>query len=485
MKEALLVSILIPLIVTFFLPAFKPKAATWLSALSFIVPMVVILAFLLSGTSFEMPLISLSPPIGEFYILADPISNAFGFTICLVSAMVALYSLPYMNHRFEEMLHSGEVKDIAFEFRKYWFLYNLYAVAMLWLVYAGNFILLYIFLEISLLASFLLIYLYGYGNRQWVGILYFVWTHIAGVLALLGILIVGFENNSAAFNAVTSVSLLAWLLIFLGMVVKLPGLGPHIWLPWAHAEAPTPVSALLSPLTVGLAGYVLLRVYQLDPSFVVQFRDLIIAYAIISSIYAGLSVFKQKDYKRLLAYSTVSQMGYVLIAICLGSYGLIGVVIQYISHAFGKSILFMTAGAIIATFHGLRDLTKMSGMHEYIPTIANAALIGFMTLCGILTIGMFGEFYILAGLTEIYGFNLAVLLAVIVVFIISGLYSFYTMKVIYYGTPAGYEKPKFSRLLDLPLYVIAFFSVAFVFPPLATALLGGLKIALGVGGVVP
>ncbi len=470
--------ILIPLIATFVLPFFRSREATWISAASFVIPMFATLYYLLTLQEFEVPVIDLGAPIGEFYLLSDPISNAFGFTICLVSAMVALYSLPYMKHRFEEMN-----VDVEREFKKYWFLYNLYAVAMLWLVYAGNLLLLYIFLEISLLASFLLIYMYGYGNRQWVGILYFVWTHIAGVLAFLGFLLIAFENQSLALHSIAAVGFTAWLLIFLGMVVKLPGLGPHIWLPWAHAEAPTPVSALLSPLTVGLAGYVLLRIYLVDPSFIVQFRDIIVAYAIVSSVYAGLSVFKQSDYKRLLAYSTVSQMGYVLIAICLGTAGLVGVVIQYISHAFGKSILFMTAGAIIATFHGLRDVNKMSGMHEYVPTIANAALIGFMTLSGILTIGMFAELFILVGLTQVYGFNVYVIAAVVLVFIISGLYSFYTMKTIYYGKPAGYEKPKFSRLLDAPLYFIAFFSFAFIFPPLATALLDGIKLVLG--GVVP
>ncbi|WP_202320607.1 complex I subunit 5 family protein [Archaeoglobus neptunius] len=485
LENTLAISILIPLFVTFILPALKPRIATWVSAMSFLIPMAVTLGLLITLQEFEIPLINLGPPIGDFYLLVDPISNAFGFTICLVSAMVALYSWPYMKHRFEEMLEAGETKDTNWEFRKYWFLYNLYAVAMLWLVYAGNLILLYIFLEISLLASFLLIYMYGYGNRQWVGILYFVWTHIAGVLALLGFLMVGFENQTLALHSLKVIGFLPWLLIFLGMLVKLPGLGPHIWLPWAHAEAPTPVSALLSPLTVGLAGYVLLRIYMVDSSFITQYRDIIIAYAVISSVYAGFSVFKQKDYKRLLAYSTVSQMGYVLIALCLGSYGLVGVVIQYMSHAFGKSILFMTAGAIIASFHGLRDVNKMGGMHEYVPTVANAALLGFMTLSGILTIGMFGEFYILAGLTQIYGFNLSVILAVVLVFTISGLYSFYTMKIIYYGKPAGYEKPRINRLLDFPLYVIAFFSIAFIFPPLSTALLNGMKILFGIGGVVP
>ena len=473
----MLYALLLPLLVTFILPVFRPRAATLISTLSFLIPAVVALYGLLSAHIGEELLFGVQPPVGDFYLLFDPISHAFGFTISFVSAMVALYSLPYMRHRFEEM-DAGDG-----EFKKYWFLYNLYAVSMLWLVYSGNLLLLYIFLEVSLLASFMLIYLYGYGNRQWVGILYFVWTHIAGVLALIGFLIIAFENQTLALNGIKLIGFLPWLLIFLGMVVKLPGLGPHIWLPWAHAEAPTPVSALLSPLTVGLAGYILLRIYLIDSSFIAQFRDLIIGYAIVSSIYAGLSVFRQRDYKRLLAYSTVSQMGYVLIALCLGTYGLMGLVIQYMSHAFGKAILFMTAGAIITAFHGLRSLDRMKGMHEFIPTISNAALLGFMTLSGIITIGMFAEFFILAGLTQVYGLNLAVISLVILVFVISGLYSFYTMREIYYGTPLGYEKPKFSRLLDLPLYAIAFFSVAFIFPPLAPALLDGIRFVLG--GVLP
>lgn len=471
------VAIFIPLIVTFLLPALRERAATVVSAVSFLIPMFLSLYGLLTFKSYNVSIYDFGPPVGEFYILIDPVSNVFGFTICLVSAMVALYSLPYMKHRLKEMLHHGEIKDFNREFRKYWFLYNFYAVSMLLLVYSGNFLLLYIFLEISLLTSFLLIYLYGYGNRQWVGILYFVWTHVAGVLALLGFLVLAFEAQTLSIKDVKAVSFLAWLLIFLGMIVKLPGLGPHIWLPWAHAEAPTPVSALLSPLTVGLAGYILFRVYIIDNSFVLMFRDMILAYGIATSIYAGLSVLKQTDYKRLLAYSTVSQMGYMLIALCLGAAGLAGLLIQYISHAFGKSILFMTAGAIIAIYN-LRDVKKMGGMHEYIPTISNAALIGFMTLSGILTIGMFGEFLILAGLAKVYEFNLSIVIFVILVFIISGFYSFYTMKVIYYGKPAGYEKPKFSKLLDAPLYIIAFFSVIFIFPPLATALISGLDLAL-------
>ena len=469
-------AIFIPIIAIVVAPLLRGKWAAYLSAAAFFLSFLAILYDLCVNNQYSVPLITAGEPIGKIYLLGDTISHAFGFTIAFVSAMVALYSYPYMKHRFEEM-----ELDPDREFRKYWVLYNLYAASMLWLVYSGNLILLYIFLEISLVASFLLIYYYGYGNRVWVALLYFVWTHIAGVLALIGFLIIGFENKTLALDGIATVGFLAWAFVFSGMIVKLPGLGPHVWLPWAHAEAPTPVSALLSPLTVGLAAYILLRIYLIDPSFIQTYRWEIFLYGVLTSVVAGFEVFKQNDHKRLLAYSTVSQMGYILIAFTLGKAGLIGVVIQYISHAFGKSILFMTAGAIIASYHGLRDLTKMRGMHEQIPTIANAALLGFMNLSGILAIGMIGEFFILKGLVDTFGFDLLADSLVVLVFIISGLYSFYTMKRIYYGTPMDYEKVKISRLLDAPLYVIAALSILFVFPPLATVFVN--SIVAFIGGV--
>ncbi len=467
-------AIFVPIIAIIIAPLLRGKNAAYLSAVAFLIPFLALLYDLALNNQFSVVILKALEPIGKIYLLGDTISHAFGFTISLVSAMVALYSYPYMEHRFSEM-----GLDTEREFRKYWVLYNLYAASMLWLVYAGNLILLYIFLEISLVASFLLIYYYGYGNRVWVSLLYFVWTHIAGVLLLIGLLLIGFENKSLALDSIATVGMLAWTFIFFGMIVKLPGLGPHVWLPWAHAEAPTPVSALLSPLTVGLAAYILLRIYLIDPSFIQTYRLEIFLYGVLTSVIAGFEVFKQRDHKRLLAYSTVSQMGYILIAFSLGTAGIIGVIIQYISHAFGKSILFMTAGAIIASYHGLRDLDKMRGMHEQIPTIANAALLGFMNLSGILAIGMIGEFFILKGLFDTFKFNLNAVLLVVFVFILSGLYSFYTMKRIYYGKPMEYEKVKISRLLDAPLYVIAAISILFLLPPLATWFVNSVVAFLG------
>ena len=481
--------LLLPLLVVCLAPLLTPKKATYLSSLSFMLPFFAILYCIFNGCA-DIPPMTFSPPVGEIYLKFDFISHAFGLTICIVSAMVALFALPYMKHRFEEMELSVEG-----EFRKYIFLYQFYAASMLWLVYSGNLILLYIFLEIALITAFLLIYFYGYGNRRWVGQLYLIWSLIAGVLTLAGFLIIGINNDTLALSTetikgITTVGKIAWAFILVGMLIELPVLGPHVWLPWAHAEAPTPVSALLSPLTVGLAGYVLLRIALIDYSFIVTYRMPILAYAIFSSIYAGFSVFKQTDFKRLLAYSTVSQMGYMLAALCLGPFGLIGLIIQYMSHAFGKSILFSSAGGIIAVHHGLRDINKMGGLHDSIPTISNAAVVGFLNLGGILTVGMLGEFFILRGVVETFGVNtgsLPILLAMIFMFILSVWYGFYTIMKVFYGKPKDTKRLEISGYLYVPLFIIGIISVLLLFPPLSTALIPGLKSVIPeiLGGVMP
>ena len=488
--------LLLPLIAIVIAPLLTPKKATYLSSFAFLLPFFAIIGCLFRGCPEKVSLMTLSAPLGEFYLNFDFIAHAFGLTICIVSAMIALFALPYMTHRFEEMERNADS-----EFRKYIFLYNLYAASMLWLVYSGNLVLLYVFLELSLITAFLLIYSYGYGNRKWVGLLYFVWCAVAGVLTLAGIVILAFENDSLALDVLMQggkVSMIAWAFIFFGMIIELPVLGPHVWLPWAHAEAPTPVSALLSPLTVGLAGYVLLRIALIDYSFIETYRMPILCYAIFSSIYAGFSVFKQTDFKRLLAYSTVSQMGYVLVALCIGPFGLIAVVIQYMSHAFGKSILFSCAGGIITTHHGLRDLTKMGGLHDSIPAISNAAVVGFLNLGGMLTIGMLGEFFILRGAVETFlnpespaflGWtgSLPLILAMIFMFMLSVWYGFYTIKMVFYGNPKDTKRLEISSYLYLPLYIIGIVSVLLLFPPLSTALIQGLNSIPGLclGGVVP
>ena len=157
------------------------------------------------------------------------------------------------------------------------------------------------------------------------------------------------------------------------------------------------------------------------------------------------------------------------------------------SHAFGKSILFSSAGGVIAVHHGLRDLRKMGGLHDSIPTISNAAVMGFLNLGGMLTIGMLGEFFILRGVIETFGIStkaLPVLLAVIFMFILSVWYGFYTIKRVFYGKPKSTERLEISSYLYVPLYIIGLVSILLLFPPLSSALIPGLK-AVILGGLIP
>ena len=470
--------LLLPLIVTFIAPFLRPKGAVYLSFFSFIIPFFYILHRLLTGISEEFHVMDFSPPIGEIYIFSDSISNAFGLAICLVSAMVAFFSLPYMQRRLEDMK-----LDMGREFRKYVFLYSLFGTSLLWLVYSGNLVFVYTFLEISVISFFLLIFLYGYDKRRWVSILYFVWMLVPGVLALVSFLIIGLENSTLALKGLGTVSMLAWALLFVGMIVKLPGIGLHPWLPWAYEQSPTPPLTLLI-MADGLAGYILLRIYLVDSWFIDAYRVPILAYALFSGVYAGFSVFRQTDYKRLLGYSSISQMSYMLVALCLGSYGLMGLVIQFISHSFGKSILLMTAGGIIALY-GMKDVRDMGGLHDYMPEISNAAVIGWMNLGGILTIGMLGEFFILRGVVDTFRLSLWVVIPTIFLFILSVWYGFYILRTIFYGRPrsSGKEKRYASGYLYIPLFIIGLLSVLFLFPPLSPALAKGLGMVIG--GVVP
>ncbi|MFP3216622.1 MAG: complex I subunit 5 family protein, partial [Vulcanisaeta sp.] len=429
------------------------------------------------GADYLVPLGALPSPIGDLYLISDGLSNSFGFTISLISAMVALTSYPYMEHRFKELGIGGKS-----DWGIFYALYNLYSVSMAWIAYSYNLLLTYIALELSLVSSFLLIYLYGYGNRRWVSILYFVWTHVAGVLFLVGIVITAYTSGTLNIAALGAIPTLAWTIILIGLLIKLPSYGPHVWLPWAHAEAPTSVSALLSPLTVGLAAYILARLYLVSPQFIDSVRQYLLAYALIGGILAGFTVFRQSDYKRLLAYSTVANMAYLLAGLSLGQYGIIGLTLQYMAHAFGKAILFMTSGAIIAAYE-TRDINKMGGLQTYIPSVGAAALLGWMSLSGIFTVALLGEFYIFLGLIDTLGFSLDTLWAfagLAFMFILTGYYGFWALKEVFYGQPRRqYEKVKVDPRFVVPLYVLGLASVILLFPPASTSLISSILKAIG------
>lgn len=406
--------------------------------------------------------------LGTFALAMDPTVFLVAFSIAATTAVVALYSGPYMDHRFAELKHEGVE---APGWRSYYFLYTLFALAMLGTVMSTNIIEFYVFLELTLIPSFLLIAFYGYGDRMRIAIMYLIWTHVGALLFLIGALTVGFQKGfdfiSPSQGFLTGlgegVGGYAFALMLLGLSVKLAALGVHMWLPYAHAEAPTPVSALLSPNLIGLGAAMMFRiVYVLFPATFRASSPLLMIWALATIIYGGLMALSQTDFKRLLAYSSISQMGYLLLGLASASaYGIAGTFLHYLVHAFGKAILFGVAGILIATYHGLRDITKMGGLAQKMPYTASLALLGFMHITGIPpTAGLWSEYLILRGAVEralMLGqtWYVAAAAALLVGVGLSTAYAFLTMRRIFYGPLRVEGAREAERSLWLPLAVLA------------------------------
>lgn len=454
------ISLLLPVLASIILARLGSwrKAYSYLTAVSLLIPGIIGLAYLASGIDIQGVIDPISVDltgygVGTFNLFMDGLSAPVVIGVSLVTALVAVYADKYMRVRIEEMKREGErVPGLG----AFYVLYAGFAASMLGMALSSNLVEFYVFLELSLVTSFLLILYYGYGDRRRIAFLYFIWTHVAGALFLAGILYYGvnagsfdavvFKGGSIAYAApATSVlgdtARIAAYLVLIGLFIKMAVVGVHMWLPYAHAEAPTPVSALLSPNLIGIAGYALARfALPLFPETMKSLSMPLIALALLTIIYGGLVALRQTDFKRFLAYSSVSQMGYLLLGVAtLTSYGIAGAMLHYLSHAFGKAVLFMVAGVFITELHGLRDIRRMGGLARAYPLTAAAALLGFMHLVGTPpTLGMWSELLITVGVVKSYPIagsaDLALLvLLLIIAFGVSAGYAFITMKRIFYG----------------------------------------------------
>jgi NADH-quinone oxidoreductase subunit M len=427
-------------------------------------------------------------PIGDFGFKADGLSLPFALIIGILTTVLSIYSIPYMNHRFKEEDHGiGGMDDKAVnrKFGLYFALFLIYASGMIGSVFATNIIEFYIFFELMLVPSYLLIAEFGYGEKEKISFMYFIWTHVGALLLLAGLLSIGFLAGSFDIAQISSASIgvplgvRTWiaLAITLGLFVKLAAFGLHIWLPYAHAEAPTPISALLSPAMIGIGGYALIRfLLFILPS---AFEALILLFgiwAVVTMIYGGLMALHQDDIKKLLAYSSVSQMGYIIFGISSAFYlGVTGSVFHYVSHGTGKAILFMAAGAIILQTNGLRSISKMGGLGGKLPITAICALIGFLAILGFPSLNGFqSEWMIFAGaFAGALERGSSIRLAISIIALSStGLtigYTLWAMKRIFFGKlPAQLSTVQEAPpMMTIPLLVLAFLTVVFgIFPSL-------------------
>ncbi len=386
-------------------------AATWLTFGVLLYCTVLIIAAAIDGGAEER--YPWTQMFGEFGLVLDGLASPFAIIIYALSTIIVLYSRPYMEHKFAEhhAADGSSQTQIQYVNQKsglYFALYLVFAMGMLGTILATNLIEFYVFFEVMLIPAFFMVALWGDGNRRKISLMFFFWTHVGAVVLLLGFLALGFSAGSFDFAAVSDagldpdIVLAAAVAIAIGLGVKLAAFMFHIWLPWVHGAAPTPISALLSPVMIGIGAYGIFRlIVELLPGAFSELAVWFHVWGLVTMIYGGAMALMQDDIKRLLAYSSISQMGYLLFGI--GSYsvlGLAGAEMMYVTHALGKGLLFLMAGILIVRV-GTRSLSQLGGLAGKMPITAVCAVIGALTIAGVPpTSGFMGEWLLFYGALE-------------------------------------------------------------------------------------
>ena len=360
-------------------------------------------------------------------ILLDPISVMMLIVISTVSLMVHIYSFGYMK---------GERG-----FQRYYAFLSLFTMSMLGLVLATNIFQMYIFWELVGVSSYLLIGFY-YTKKEAIAASKkaFIVTRFADLGFLIGILIYGFYTGTFSFTpdapalgAAKALLPLALGLMFIGGAGKSAMFPLHIWLPDAM-EGPTPVSALIHAATMVVAGvYLVARMFPLFIGYAPEGLHITAKGGAFTALYAAVVACVQSDIKRVLAFSTISQIGFMIVAlgVCTsadpheGGLGYMASMFHLFTHAMFKALLFLGAGCIIHAVHS-NEMSAMGGLRKYMPVTHITFLVACLAIAGIWPLsGFFSKDEILAAC-----FRFSPVMGGIMTFI-AGLTAFYMFRLYY------------------------------------------------------
>jgi NADH-quinone oxidoreductase subunit L len=410
-------------------------------------------------------------------VLLDPISVMMLIVITTVSFMVHLYSIGYMK---------GEKG-----FERYFSFLSLFSFSMLGLVIATNIFQMYIFWELVGVSSYLLIgFYYTKDSAVAASKKAFVVTRFADLGFLIGILILSFTTGTFDFMTLTDphgtaitqgsgiiflgLSTMTWsmIFVFMGGAGKSAMFPLHIWLPDAM-EGPTPVSALIHAATMVVAGvYLVARMFPIYHFSAPVALDVVMYVGAFSSIFAAVIACTQFDIKRVLAYSTISQIGMMIFALGVSGYGESGLgfmasMFHLFTHAFFKSLLFLGAGAIIHAVHS-NYMNEMGGLRKHLPITHITFLIACLAIAGIPPLsGFFSKDEILAASHEK---NMVIYILGMIISALTAFYMFRLYFSIFWGKQQEYhhtphEAPK---VMTIPLMLLSLGAIFTGFLPFAS-----------------
>ena len=400
----------------------------------------------------------------------DPLAAVMVLVVSGVGLLIHIYSVGYM----------WEDRGYA----RYFTYLNLFTFSMLVLVMASNLVVMFIGWEGVGLCSYLLIGFWFERERAAnAGKKAFIVTRIGDFGFLLGIMFVFFHIGSVEFRAIEEaigggeitrgVATLIGLLLFMGAVGKSAQIPLYVWLPDAM-EGPTPVSALIHAATMVTAGvYMVTRMNALY-SFSGVALEVVGIIGAVTAVYAATMALVQNDIKRVLAYSTISQIGYMFMGCGVGAYG--AGMFHLTTHAFFKSLLFLAAGSVMHALSGELDMRKMGGLKKYLPLTYPTFLIGAIAIAGVPPFsGFFSKDEILLSAFSSHRYFIWAL--GVVGAVLTAFYMFRLIYMTFHGEERMEEEVRHHihespRVMTVPLAILAFLSIIGGFIGLPQALGG-------------
>lgn len=374
------------------------------------------------------------------------------------------------------VISSWNIKEKA---KGYFILYLILSSSIVGCFIALDFFLFYLCFEFMLLPMFFLIGIWGGKRRSYASIKFFLYT-LLGSLFILVVMIALYlsvvDGDANTFSLVQmldgnykpgsvldtnspklifgySARVVAFIFLIIGFGIKLPAVPVHTWLPDAHVEAPTPISVVLAGLLLKVGAYGLLRIaYGIFPDAAVDYALLVAVVGVLSILYGGLNALAQRDLKRMVAYSSISHMGFVLVGLAsLTAIGFSGALFHMVSHGLISPALFLIAG-VVYDRTGNRQMENFSGLASKMPVYTFFMAVFFFAGLGLPGLsGFVGELMILMGAFGSSQFSLWIGIIATIGIAISAAYFLWTIQRMFYGKYFVRKSAWESNMFDLTL----------------------------------